>query len=259
MAIHAVIAYHVTMVYRTVPPLGAVQLSSNKLQAGPAGARGLGCGDAGSRATLYETIRNEILSGGLAANARLKVSELARRYNTSTNPVREALQQLRGEGFVVIEPNRGARVRQVNEDYARGILEMQMLIEPYLVKWFCGVVTRPEIERLTATAEAIEELDFADLERHSQLDLEFHQIIYARHYNSQALTLWRRQRDILGALNRGHEVSLSRRKAVLHEHRALIAAISDHDGARAAELMTRHVLGSMEQTMTNIRSKREPG
>ena len=61
--------------------------------------------------SVYELIRRDIISGQLGANARLKVSELARRYASSTNPVREALQQLRGEGFVIIEPNRGARVR----------------------------------------------------------------------------------------------------------------------------------------------------
>lgn len=56
---------------------------------------------------VYERIRDEIISGRLMPNERLKVSDLAARYGTSTNPVREALQQLRGEGFVVIEPNRG--------------------------------------------------------------------------------------------------------------------------------------------------------
>ncbi|WP_454857317.1 GntR family transcriptional regulator [Rhizobium binxianense] len=31
----------------------------------------------------------------------------ARQFGISSNPIREALQQLQGEGFVVISPNKG--------------------------------------------------------------------------------------------------------------------------------------------------------
>ena len=57
-------------------------------------------------ASLYELIREDIIEGRLAANERLVVADLARRHGTSTNPVREALQLLRGEGFVTFVPNR---------------------------------------------------------------------------------------------------------------------------------------------------------
>src|SRR4051794_14434809 len=63
--------------------------------------------------SLYETIREDILSGRLKPNERLVVADLAERLGTSTNPVREALQMLRGEGYVVFSPNRGARVRPI--------------------------------------------------------------------------------------------------------------------------------------------------
>jgi DNA-binding GntR family transcriptional regulator len=39
---------------------------------------------------------DDIIQGRFVANELLKVSELAERMGTSTNPVREALQQLRG-------------------------------------------------------------------------------------------------------------------------------------------------------------------
>ncbi len=60
---------------------------------------------------------------------------------TTTNPVREALQQLRGEGFVVMMPNRGARVRAIDETFVRDIFEIEVLIEPALTRWFVGLAT----------------------------------------------------------------------------------------------------------------------
>ena len=41
--------------------------------------------------------------------------DLAAQYGVSTAPIREALQQFQGEGLVVKEPNRGARVRPIDE------------------------------------------------------------------------------------------------------------------------------------------------
>src|SRR4051812_32424152 len=51
---------------------------------------------------LQHLLREDILEGRIAAGSRLKVSEIAARYATSTNPAREALQGLEGEGLVTI-------------------------------------------------------------------------------------------------------------------------------------------------------------
>ena len=117
---------------------------------------------------VYELLREEIISGRLEQNCRLKVAELAARYGTSTNPVREALQLLRGEGFVVIEPNRGARVRPIDESFVRDIIEIEVLIEPALTRWFVSIVGHADIERLEAIEAEIEANDFADLALHGR-------------------------------------------------------------------------------------------
>src|SRR5512138_362952 len=112
----------------------------------PAGTDPIGASREG--ASLYELIREDIIEGRLAANERLVVADLARRHGTSTNPVREALQLLRGEGFVTMAPNRGARVRPIDEDFIRDISEVTGLIEPFLVRWFVGMATDEDIIEL---------------------------------------------------------------------------------------------------------------
>ncbi|MDB5506149.1 MAG: GntR family transcriptional regulator [Devosia sp.] len=208
---------------------------------------------------VYELLRQDILTGQLAVNDRLKVSALARRYSTSTNPVREALQQLRGEGLVVISHNRGARVRNIDENFVRDIFEMEVLIEPYLTRWFVGIATDAEIARLEAIQDEIEALNFADLGRHSLLDTQFHRVAYDRHYNRHAVDLWWRHREILGTINRDHPMALSRRTAVLREHRGLIAAVRAHDADGAAELVASHVRGSGQHIVEQMRLMRQDG
>ena len=87
-------------------------------------------------ASVYELIRDDIIEGRLKANERLVVADLAQRHGKSTNPIREALQLLRGEGFVIFAPNRGARVRPIDQDFVRDIYEIGVLIEPALTRWF---------------------------------------------------------------------------------------------------------------------------
>src|SRR3954451_22929937 len=81
-------------------------------------------------ASLYELIREDIIEGRLAANERLVVTDLAPRHGRSTNPAREDLQLLGGGGFVIFSPNRGARVRPIDQDFVREIYEIGVLIEP---------------------------------------------------------------------------------------------------------------------------------
>lgn len=193
---------------------------------------------------VCDRIRDEIIAGQLQPNERLKISELAARYGTSTNPIREALQLLRGEGFVVMEPNRGARVRPIDENFVRDIIEIEVLIEPALTRWFVSIADDADIEKLEAAEAEIEKLDFADLARHGRLDTRFHQIIYDRHYNRHAAELWWRHREILRAISRRFPVSLSRRRSVLQEHRELIERIRSQDAEGAAAVVARHVEGS---------------
>lgn len=194
--------------------------------------------------TVYELIREDIISGRLEPNARLKVADLASAYGTSTNPVREALQQLRGEGFVVMEANRGARVVAIDEDFVRDIIEIEILIEPALTRWFVSIVTDADIADLEAAQAEIEALNFADPRQHGELDTKFHQLIYDRHYNRHAADLWWKHREILRAISRRFPTSLSRRMAVLSEHRELIARIRAQDADGAAAVVARHVEGS---------------
>ncbi len=204
-------------------------------------------------ASVYEQLRDDIISGRVKANERLKVAELAGRLGTSTNPIREALQQLRGEGFVVMTPNRGARVRPIDEDFVRDICEIEMLIEPALTRWFVGFATQADVEELERIQDEIEALNFGDEMKHSNLDLRFHQLMYDRHYNRHAVELWVRHRHILWAISRGFPTSLSRQANVLGEHRELIACVKAQDAQGAADAIGRHVEGSGRHIIERMR------
>lgn len=204
--------------------------------------------------SVYQKIRDDIISGRLKANERLIVADLARQHDTSTNPVREALQLLRGEGFVVISPNRGARVRPIDQNFVRDIYEIGVLIEPALTRWFVGMATHADIARLEEIQTQIEENNFLDPTRHSELDTRFHTIMYERHYNRHAAELWWKHREVLRAVSRRFNFTLARRAQVLREHRELIQLIKDGEADKAAALVAQHVEGSGRHILEHMRA-----
>ncbi|WP_342358690.1 GntR family transcriptional regulator [Terrarubrum flagellatum] len=224
--------------YKALPPAGIDPIGASTERA----------------ALLYKAIREDIVSGRLKANQRLVVADLAKHHGSSTTPVREVLQLLRGEGFVIFTRNRGARVRPIDRDFIRDIYEIGVLIEPTLTRWFVGMATEADIAKLEWIQSQIEANNFADPIRHSDLDTNFHTLIYERHYNQHAAELWWKHREVLRAVSRQFNFTLARRAQVMKDHRDLIAYIKAGDADRAAELVARHVEGSGQHILEQMRA-----
>src|SRR5215203_1303323 len=218
----------------------------------PAGIDPVGASSEG--ASVYQLIREDIIEGRLKPNERLVAADLARRHGTSTNPVREALQLLRGEGYVVFTHNRGARVRPIDQDFVRDIYEIGVLIEPALTRWFVGMATDEDVVELERLQRLIEENNFVDQLQHSELDTAFHTVMYQRHYNRHAAELWWKHREVLRAVSRRFNFTLARRAAIMREHRELIALVKAQEPDKAAELIARHVEGSGRHILEQMRA-----
>lgn len=217
----------------------------------PSGIDATGVSDEG--AAVYELIRDDIISGRLKANERLVVSELAQRHNSSGNPVREALQLLRAQGFVLIAHNKGARVRPIDQDFVRDIYEIGVLIEPSLTRWFVGMATDRDIAELERLQGEIETNNFADPVLHSELDTQFHTLMYAHHYNRLAAEIWWKHREVLRAVTRRINYTLARRAQVMRDHRELIQLVKAGEADKAAALVAQHVEGSGRHILEQMR------
>jgi DNA-binding GntR family transcriptional regulator len=210
---------------------------------------------ASPKRTLHTAIREDIVEGRITAGSRLVVADLAKRYGSSSNPVREALHQLQGEGFVTISLNRGARVRSLDEDFVRNVYDIRACIEPYLIRWFVANATAAEIDTMEEIQQRIEKLPH-NFEDYRELNEAFHEVAYKRHFNREALDLEFRQREVLFMLNRRFPVSRSRWKSILCEHSSLVDAVKKNDPEAAAAVTEAHVRGACEHLLQHMRSAR---
>src|SRR6478735_7628995 len=86
---------------------------------------------------IAKRLRADIIAGALPFGSRLRIDELASRYGVSHMPVREALRELHGEGLVIIEPNRGARVRSFHIGFVEDLFDLRSAIETMLARRAC--------------------------------------------------------------------------------------------------------------------------
>lgn len=86
--------------------------------------------DAGSRTErAYQRLRSEILRGQLEPGQRLRAADLDARFDLGLTPIREALVRLGTENLVVVESNRGARVRGISMEEFADLMETRRKIE----------------------------------------------------------------------------------------------------------------------------------
>ena len=151
-------------------------------------------------------------------------------------------------------PNRGARVRPIDHDFVRNIYEISALIEPALTRWFVGMATDADIAELERIQRLIEENNFVDPVLHSGLDVQFHTVVYQRHYNRHAAEIWWKHREVLRAVNQRFNYTLARRSQVIREHREMIQFVKSGEADKAAEVVARHVEGSGRHLLEQMRA-----
>lgn len=209
---------------------------------------------------LQQLLRDEILEGRIAAGARLKVSDIAARFNTSTNPAREALQGLEGEGLVVIVPNRGARVRLIDEDMVRNIFDIRGLLEPYLMRAFVEFARPDDTAALRALQEECQAAcDAALYSEFHVTNVAFHDYITDRHFNLEAVRIMKQHNSWLRALSIKNPLTLAQMRASSAEHWQLLAAVESGDPDAAVQAICRHMTRSREIFLANMRRDRMRG
>lgn len=122
-------------------------------------------------------IRSAVLSGEMRPGMRIRQELLAAHFGASRIPVREALKQLENEGLVVLAPNRGAWIADVNSEESIEVYKIREVVEPLAILESVPHLTDADIDSLDATVRELETV--TSLEDYIQLDREFHLRTYS--------------------------------------------------------------------------------
>jgi DNA-binding GntR family transcriptional regulator len=82
---------------------------------------------------LIEQLKADILNGALPRGCPLRQQELSARYNVSRIPVRDAIAQLKNQGWLVTHGKAGVMVPELNWREAEDLYQMRMALEVQLL------------------------------------------------------------------------------------------------------------------------------
>ena len=196
----------------------------------------------------HHAIRGLIVSLELAPGALIDERELIERLEIGRTPVREALRRLAQEQLVEVYPRRGMFVTPVDARALARLSEVRAVLEPEAARLAAVRATDADREELGLLLSELEGGGGSEL---IDLDERIHRAVYRAAHNDllqttleQYYTLALRIWSI--ALDRAHEL-----EEAVAEHRALLEAIHDGDGDRAAATMRAHV-ENFEQAMHRV-------
>jgi DNA-binding GntR family transcriptional regulator len=202
---------------------------------------------------LRTQLRDAILRGTYAPRQRLIEAELAEEYDASRFVVRNALIQLAADGLVELQPNRGARVREISVEEAVEITEIRQSVEGLVAARAAANITDDEVTELRALGDELTAaVEQGELLRYSELNGTLHSRLRVIAHHSTATGIIE---QLTGQMVRD-QLSLSllpRRPGVsLPEHLAIVDAVCARDPEAARKAMMEHV-GSVIATLETLR------
>ncbi len=197
----------------------------------------------GRHAELVHQLERQIITGELKPGSRLDEMALAKQFNVSRTPVREALMQLNASGLIQLRPRRGAVVAKIDLKAMLEMFEVMSELEGMCGRLAAKRASDNELEKLkNVHSKSQIAVDTHDLELYYELNVELHETIYLACRNDFLVQQTTTLRNRLAAYRRGQLLSGNRINQSYAEHGKIIEAITNRDEKLANELLRSHIM-----------------
>jgi DNA-binding GntR family transcriptional regulator len=209
----------------------------------------------------YRYIRERIDDGRFVPGYRLVLGAIAKDLDVSVVPVREAIRLLEAEGLVTFERNVGAQVALLEEAEYLYTMQTLALVEGAATALAAPLLAPDHIARARSiNAEMIDCLDHFEPLRFTELNLEFHSVLFEECPNPHILDLVHRGWNRLTVL-RDSSFSFvpGRARESVAEHEALLQLIEGGADPLEVELAARrHRTATLDAVLTHQAGHKHP-
>lgn len=215
------------------------------------------------RAHVVQRLREDILSGRYKAGDRLNESSIAREFQMSRIPVREALFELREIGLVMSRERRGMFVTSLSEDEVRQINAVRVILEAEALRLARDRMTPKIASTLNDLVDRMEHTSCSVADA-AALDLEFHRAIWAAAGNDYLTSILDPLAAVAFAHNLLERVGPTEKEWRLNHHRALLDVVldpkvKDVEGALKKHLRASYLKEPGDQVVTTVSAKAVSG
>lgn len=191
---------------------------------------------------LRDLLEDAIVEGHYAPGDRLDPEALAKEYDCSRTPIREALQQLAASGMIRVLPKRGTFVAQLSVTELVERFEVMAELEGMCARLAARRMTSDELAALRRAQTACQSFMAADdADGYYYENGVFHHLIYQASHNDFLTQEASRLHAILKPYRRLQLHARHRLARSFDEHEIILAALERGDADAAQSAIKAHV------------------
>ncbi len=210
--------------------------------------------------SVYLALKKAILDNQLRPGNKLTHESLAQLLGVSRTPIREALERLYQEGFVIRLPRRGFFVAEIGVVEARELYELREAVETHcLSATMTAGLTGEQLGQLEDLNDKYYALLHPGGTRERLLvDRDFHMALAGFAGNQLLLAVLDAAFERLVLKSRWDGFSMVRGAEAFREHKALLKALRAGSLVSARNRLARHIQGACSRLIAHMGSSPEP-
>ena len=198
----------------------------------------------------YTQIKSLILGGKIRPGERLLYSRLVASLGVSQTPIKEALNRLENEGYVVSVTRKGTFARKFTPSEIREAFEIREMLEALAARHACAHHNGGGVERLKSiSARFSRAARRRDVRSCTREDYGFHETLIEMSGNEKLKELMRKTNFQLLSIGQSSPrfLEISAEYSAMHER--IIRAIEDRNEKAAERLIREHVRFGLKEIL----------
>ncbi len=194
------------------------------------------------RLEVYELLRESIIHGKLKPGQKLNEIELGQQLGISRTPIRETLMRLENEGFVSMDPGKGAVVAKLSKVDLEEIYPIVSVLEGLAARLATPRLTRSDLSAMRRYSREMKEAVKSETSHYMELNIMFHQVFLENCHNDRLLGAVMNFKNQIYRFRLFSLAMPDRIGESIKEHDQILKAFEEKKAKQVEELVKAHVL-----------------
>ncbi len=205
------------------------------------------------RDNVYETLKQQILTGELTAGSRIIETQYAEKLHISRTPLREAFRRLEQDGLVSYEVRRGVVVRAFTVEDVEEIFTIRNALMLMIVPSIVERVTDADIQELR---EILKKMDVSQAQQDAKalapLNRTFHRRLERISGKKRILRAIDSQEEYIKLFSVVAIASVVTRSTAHQEHHQMLKFLENRDEEGLRNLLSSHLESSKQVCLDTL-------
>lgn len=185
-------------------------------------------------------IRLQIVSGEIEVDTLLTENQVAKQFDVSRSPVRDAFKLLQTDQLIQLE-RMGAKVLQFGDQEKKELYDLRLMLESFAFSKIKHIDRAPITKEMRKHLEMMKvAVKFEDAEAFTQHDIQFHEVMINASNHQYLQTFWNHLKPVIETLvllSMRHRMEQDKAdfERIHSNHEMFIEAVEQYDSTKLRE------------------------